>query len=198
MEIGVSITKMDAGTMNPMEFRTYTEACSRVENYPLYIDCSPTLTPLEVMSKARRVMMEDGLALVMIDYLGLMEVDNAEKDNREQQVSKMSRGTKRMARALDIPVLQAAQLNREVEKRVDKRPQLSDLRDSGSIEQDSDVVLFIYRDEIYNENTERPNQADIIIAKHRQGPTGTYARYYRRQLTLFPNLRKTDVDLAGF
>lgn len=198
IESGISITKMDDGTMNPMEYRTYTEACQRVDEYPLYIDCSPSLSPMDVMVKARRLMMEDGLAVVMIDYLGLMEVENAERDNREQQVSKMSRGIKRMARALDIPVIQAAQLNRELEKRQDKRPQLSDLRDSGSIEQDSDVVLFIYRDEYYNENTERPNQADVIVAKHRNGPTGVETLYFRHELTQFVNMRKTDVDLAGF
>jgi replicative DNA helicase len=198
IESGISITKMDDGTMTPNEYATFTEGCNRVETYPLYIDCSPTLTPADIMVKARRLMMEDGLALVMIDYLGLMEVENAERDNREQQVSKMSRGTKRMARALGIPVLQAAQLNRELEKRQDKRPQLSDLRDSGSIEQDSDVVLFIYRDEYYNENTERPNQADVIIAKQRQGPTGVDTLYFRKELTQFANLRTTNVDLAGF
>jgi len=198
IESGISITKMDAGTMNPFEYKTYMEACSRVETYPLFIDCSSVLTPTDIMVKARRLMMEDGLALVMIDYLGLMEVENAERDNREQQVSKMSRGTKRMARALGVPVLQAAQLSRAVEARQDKRPMLSDLRDSGSIEQDSDVVMFLYRDEYYNENTERPNQADVIVAKHRNGPTGTDTLYFRRELTQFANLRKTDINLAGF
>jgi replicative DNA helicase len=99
---------------------------------------------------------------------------------------------------LNVPVLAAAQLSRAVEQRQDKHPQLSDLRESGSIEQDSDVVLFIYRDEVYNEHTERPNQADIMVAKHRNGPTGNVALYFRKELTQFSNLRKTDVDLAGF
>jgi replicative DNA helicase len=99
---------------------------------------------------------------------------------------------------LNVPVLSAAQLSRAVEQRQDKRPQLSDLRESGSIEQDADVVMFIYRDEVYNENTERPNQADIIVAKHRNGPTGTVALYFRKELTQFANLAKTEIDYAGY
>jgi replicative DNA helicase len=95
-------------------------------------------------------------------------------------------------------VLAAAQLSRAVEQRQDKRPLLSDLRESGSIEQDADVVMFIYRDEVYNEDTERPNQADVIVSKHRNGPTGSVTLFFRKELTQFANLRKTDMDLAGF
>jgi replicative DNA helicase len=119
-------------------------------------------------------------------------------ENRVQEVSAISRNLKEMARELDVPVIAASQLSRAVEQRGDKRPVLSDLRESGSIEQDADVVMFIYRDEVYNEDTERPNQADIIIAKHRNGPIGSVTLYFRKELTQFANLKQTDIDLSGF
>jgi hypothetical protein len=141
---------------------------------------------------------EQGLDLVMIDYLQLMNSGTGLSENRVQEISFISRNLKQLARELNVPVLAAAQLSRAVEQRQDKHPQLSDLRESGSIEQDSDVVMFIYRDEVYDENTERPNQADIIVAKHRNGPTGVVALYFRKELTQFSNLRKTEVDFTGY
>jgi replicative DNA helicase len=134
----------------------------------------------------------------MIDYLQLMSSGTGYNENRVQEISFISRHLKQVARELNIPVIAAAQLSRAVEQRQDKRPQLSDLRESGSIEQDADIVVFLYRDEVYNEHTERPNQADVIVAKHRNGPTGSISLYFRKELTQFSNLRKTDVDLAGF
>src|SRR5205814_7679476 len=129
----------------------------------------------------RRLMMERGFDLLIVDYLQLMQGSGggrAGHENRVQEISEIRRGLKGLARELDIPVLALSQLSRAVESRTDKRPQLSDLRESGSIEQDADVVGFIYRDEVYNPETERPNIADIIIATHRTGPVGTINLYF--------------------
>jgi replicative DNA helicase len=149
----------------------------------------------DVQAIARRAKRDTGFDVLMVDYLTLLEGDG---DNRTAQVGYVSRGLKSIARELKVPVLVAAQLNREVEKRQDKRPQLADLRDSGEIEQDADLVWGLYRDDMYNENTERPNQTDVLLLKHRNGPTGCATLYYRKERTQFNNLRKTDVDLAGY
>ena len=119
-------------------------------------------------------------------------------DNRVQEISFISRGLKELARELNIPLLTAAQLSRAVEQRADKRPQLSDLRESGSIEQDADIVMFIYRDELYNSNSEFTNQAEILISKHRNGPTGVINLYFQKELTQFKNIQKSNVNLSQY
>jgi replicative DNA helicase len=132
----------------------------------------------------RRLVAEYGLDLVMIDYLGLMQT-SARSENRVQEISAISRALKNLAREVNIPVVAASQLSRALESRQDKRPMLSDLRDSGSIEQDADVVMFIYRDQVYNPETDQPNIAELIVAKHRNGPTGMVPLYFRNELAQF-------------
>jgi replicative DNA helicase len=197
-ETGINTHHLRLGRLDEREWALFVEATDKLSGLRVFLDDTPALSPLQMRSKCRRLYSEHGLDLVMVDYLQLMSSGTGYNDNRVQEISYISRSLKQVARELNVPVLAAAQLSRAVEQRQDKRPQLSDLRESGSIEQDSDVVLFIYRDEVYNEHTERPNQADIIVAKHRNGPTGNVALYFRKELTQFSNLRKTDVDLAGF
>jgi replicative DNA helicase len=197
-ETGINTQQLRLGKLDEREWALFTEATDKLSRLRVFLDDTPALSPLQLRSKCRRLYSEHGLDLIMVDYLQLMSSGTGYNENRVQEISFISRSLKQVARELNVPVLAAAQLSRAVEQRQDKRPQLSDLRESGSIEQDSDVVLFIYRDEVYNEHTERPNQADVIVAKHRNGPTGNVALYFRKELTQFSNLSKTDVDLAGF
>jgi replicative DNA helicase len=142
-------------------------------------------------SKARRLMMERGFDLLIVDYLQLMHGSGGGRfghENRVQEISEISRGLKGLARELNVPVMALSQLSRAVESRTDKKPQLSDLRESGSIEQDSDIVMFIYRDEVYNPDTDRPNIADIIVAKHRNGPIGQISLYFQAAQTRYRDL----------
>jgi replicative DNA helicase len=155
----------------------------------IFIDDTPALSVVQLRTKCRRIQAEHGLGLVMVDYLQLMR-SGTRTENRVQEVSVISRALKEMARELKVPVVAASQLSREVERRQDKRPILADLRESGSQEQDADVVMFLYRDEVYNEITEYPNVAEVIVAKHRNGPTGTARLYFHKHLTRFDNLRR--------
>ncbi len=147
------------------------EASQKLARSPLFIDDSSDVGLLEIRAKARRLHQQHGLGLVIIDYLQLMRADGR-VENRVEQIGQMSRGLKILARELEVPVIALSQLNRGVEQRHDKRPVLSDLRESGSIEQDADLVAFIYRDEYYDRESEREGEADIIIAKHRNGAIG--------------------------
>jgi replicative DNA helicase len=156
---------------------------------PIYIDDTPAISPLELRAKARRIMADQGLGLVVVDYLQLMRGrDTVER--REQEISEISRSLKGLAKELDIPVIAIAQLNRKVEERTDKRPLLSDLRESGAIEQDADVIAFIYRDEVYAKQAcKEPGVAEIIIGKQRNGPSGeTVKLAYISTYTRFENL----------
>ncbi len=337
-ETGINSHNLRLGKLDEREWALFIEATDKLSGLRVFLDDTPALSPLQLRSKCRRLFSEHGLDMIMIDYLQLMSSGTGYNENRVQEISFISRHLKQVARELNIPVIAAAQLSRAVEQRQDKRPQLSDLRESGclagdtlihlpdsgqyvpvrelagqtefnvtslnaetwkleagnvtqafctgvkpvfrlttrlgrtvratanhrfltiegwkrldeltveehlalpcrsgsdavrwdkitsvepdgesdvydltvpgpsnfvandiivhnSIEQDADIVVFLYRDEVYNEHTERPNQADVIIAKHRNGPTGSVALYFRKELTQFSNLRKTDVDLAGF
>jgi replicative DNA helicase len=143
---------------------------------------------LEIRAKARRLHSQnpDGLGLVIVDYLQLMRTDSR-TDNRAEAIGHLSRGLKLLARELHVPVIALSQLNRGVEQRTDKRPLLSDLRESGSIEADSDLVIFIYRDEVYNEDTDRPGEADLLISKHRNGALGTVTLTFQPQFPRFMN-----------
>jgi replicative DNA helicase len=143
---------------------------------------------MDLRAKARRMKAERDLSLIVIDYLQLMKASREGMDSREREISEISRGLKQLAKECGVPIVALSQLNRAVESRTDKRPQLSDLRESGAIEQDADMVMFIYRDEIYNKDTEDKGIAEIIIGKQRNGPTGTARLRFIRELTKFTNL----------
>jgi replicative DNA helicase len=172
------------------------KASSDLAETLFFIDDTPSISALELRTKARRLHAEVGVDLIVVDYLQLMRGD-VRSENRVQEISAISRALKALARELNVPVLALSQLSRSVESRTDKRPILSDLRESGALEQDADVVIFIYRDEMYNENTERKNIADILISKHRNGPTGHVALYFKKELAQFreAELRRTEIDI---
>ena len=158
---------------------------------PIFIDDSPMLNIMEIRTKARRLQSEHGLGLILVDYLQLMQGRQTSKDtNRVQEISEISRGLKGLARELSVPVLALSQLSRAVEHRDKKQPMLADLRDSGSIEQDADVVMFIYREDYYDPETERRNIADILIRKHRNGPIGQIELYFIPEQTRFRSIDK--------
>jgi replicative DNA helicase len=153
------------------------------------------LTPLQLRTKARRLHLEFQLDLILVDYLQLMSSGNR-SENRVQEVSYISRNMKVLARELNVPVLAAAQLSRAIEQRADKEPVLSDLRESGSLEQDADIVMFIHRPELYEKDTLKQNLAQIKVAKHRNGPTGTIELIFRHQIAKFENAATYQVDLS--
>jgi replicative DNA helicase len=169
------------------------DAAGRLASSPLYIDDSSDLSVLDVRAKARRLTQQhpDGLGLVLIDYLQLMRAGGS-TDNRVEQIGQISRGLKTLARELEVPVIALSQLNRGVEQRHDKRPVLSDLRESGSIEQDADLVMFIYRDEYYDNESEREGIADLIISKHRNGGLGTVELTFQKEYPRFMNYVSED------
>jgi replicative DNA helicase len=181
------------GKLTPDEWPRFSEVSGRLAETRVYIDDTPSLTPVQLRTKARRLYAEHGIDLILLDYLQLMSGDY-QTDNRVQEISHISRQLKALARELDVPLVAAAQLSRAVEQRQDKRPMLSDLRESGSIEQDSDVVLFIYRDDYYSTASERPNIAEIHIAKHRNGPTATVELYYQKEWARFRDLETRRFD----
>lgn len=194
-ETRIDSQRLRRGKLQDGEWPLFYEAIGRLSETRIFIDDTPSITPLQLRTKCRRLYAEHGLDLIMIDYLQLMQAEHT-TNNRVQEISEISRGLKTLARELDVPVMAASQLSRAVESRQDKRPQLSDLRDSGSIEQDSDIVMFIYRDEYYNpDSTERPNIAEISVAKHRNGPTGVIDLYWHGQLATFRNLQRQEVKL---
>ena len=173
----------------------FNEAVGAISSYRMWVDDTPSITLTQLISKCRRIQAEHGLDLVTIDYMQLMTAERM-SGNRTQEVGEISRGLKRLAKSLDVPVLPLAQLSRAVESRADKHPQLSDLRDSGEIEQDADVVMFLYRDEYYYPNeTERPNVAELNIAKHRNGKTGEIDLYFHKEQIRFANYRADHINL---
>jgi replicative DNA helicase len=155
---------------------------------PLYIDDSAGINVLEMRTKARRLQAEHGLGLIVIDYIQLIQGNG--KSNRVEEVSDISRSLKGLARELNVPVIALSQLSRAVENRPSRIPQLADLRESGSIEQDADVVVFIYRDEYYDQDSEKKNIADILIRKHRNGPVGQVELHFKPEQMKFSNLEK--------
>jgi replicative DNA helicase len=156
---------------------------------PIYIDDTPAISTLELRARCRRLKAEKGLGLVIVDYLQLMRAGRT-IDSREQEISEISRTLKALAKEIQVPVIALSQLNRKVEERTDKRPKLSDLRESGAIEQDADMIVFLYRDEVYNTSDDNPKKgvAEIIIGKHRNGPTGTVDLAFMKEHTAFENL----------
>jgi len=194
-ETRIDSQRLRRGDLHEHEWPIFMEAVGRLSETRIFIDDTPSITPMQLHTKCRRLYAEHGLDMVMIDYLQLMQSERA-SNNRVQEISDISRSLKSLARELDVPVVAAAQLSRAVEQRQEKRPLLSDLRDSGSIEQDADVVMFIYRDEYYNpDTTERPNIAEVNVAKHRNGPTGTIDLYWHGKLATFRNLQRQEISL---
>jgi replicative DNA helicase len=195
LETRIDSQRLRRGKLEDHEWMIFQEALGRLSETRIFIDDTPSITPLQLRTKCRRLYAEHGIDLIMVDYLQLMQAEHT-TNNRVQEISEISRSLKGLARELNVPVLAAAQLSRAVEQRQDKHPQLSDLRDSGSIEQDADIVLFIYRDEYYTgEATERPNIAEIAVAKHRNGPTGSIDLYWQGELASFRNLQRQEVRL---
>ncbi|HEY9745282.1 MAG TPA: replicative DNA helicase [Oculatellaceae cyanobacterium] len=190
-EAEIDAQKIRTGEMADHDFPKLTQAMGKLGDAPIYIDDTPGMTVMEMRAKARKVQMEAGgdLGLIVIDYLQLMQGPSGggSESNRAQEISAISRGLKGLARELRVPVMALSQLSRAVESRQDKKPMLSDLRESGAIEQDADLVMFIYRDEYYNKDTERPGTADIIIAKQRNGPVGEISLLFRNSITRFLN-----------
>src|SRR2546429_3413576 len=165
-----------------------TAACDKLAKAPIYVDDTGSINVMEIRSKARRLKTkEPDLGLIIVDYLQLMP-SGSTAENRVQEVSQISRNLKVLARDLDVPILAMSQLSRAVEQRHDKRPILSDLRESGSIEQDSDLVMFVYRDEYYNEETDQQGLAEIILSKHRNGPTGIEKLSFLKRYAKFADL----------
>jgi replicative DNA helicase len=196
-EARVDAGKVRTGMLSRTEdWPALTEAAETLYRLPIYIDDTPGVSITQVRSKARRLKAQDpSFTLLVVDYIGLMGGDD--KVSREQQVSASSRGLKALAKELSITVIALSQLNRGVESRNPKIPQLSDLRESGAIEQDADVILFIYRDEYYNKESPRIGEADIIIAKQRNGPTGDVALAFHGRWTRFDNLDKRSDGYAN-
>lgn len=197
MESGIDMQKLRLAQLKPRDLELLTRVMANVSNFNIFIDDTPAMSPLEMRTKCRRLVHEHGLDMVIVDYMQLMNAGKNYETNRVQEISFISRQLKELARELNVPVISAAQLSRAVEQRQDKRPVLSDLRESGSIEQDSDIVMFLYRDEVYNPATEYPNQADIIVAKHRNGPTNTISLYFEKSQTKFRDGTVRSIDLAN-
>jgi replicative DNA helicase len=161
-------------------------AVQLMSDAPLFIDDTPGLSPTEIRARSRRLQREHGLGLIVVDYLQLMQVPG-NKENRATEISEISRSLKGLAKELELPIIALSQLNRSVEQRTDKRPVMSDLRESGAIEQDADVIIFIYREEVYNQDTPRKGIADISIAKQRNGPIGDFPLTFVGRYTKFEN-----------
>jgi len=194
-ETGIDSQRLRTGKLNDDELPLFTQAIEVFSDTKIYLDDTPALTPLQIRTKCRRLHMEFGLDLVVVDYLQLMSSDTR-NDNRVQEVSYISRNLKVLARELNVPVLAAAQLSRAVEQRTDKRPVLSDLRESGSLEQDADIVMFIYRPDQYEKDTVKQNVAEIMISKHRNGPTGNVELVFLSHLAKFVDAATHNVDLG--
>lgn len=188
-EAGVDNQRIRTGTLKDDDWPKLSHALGRLSDAMLFIDDSPGITAMEIRAKTRRIKAEHGLGLIIIDYLQLMQ-SRSRSENRQQEVSEISRSLKALARELDVPVIALSQLSRAVEQRTDKRPGLADLRESGSLEQDADIVGFLYRDDYYNPETDRKNITELIIAKQRNGPVGTVDFYFQKEFSKFQSLSR--------
>jgi replicative DNA helicase len=196
-EARIDANKLRTGFLQTNDWTALANAMGRLGEAPLFIDDSPIVGVLDIRAKCRRLKSEmRDLGLIIIDYIQLMTGKGGKNgDNRQQEVSEISRGLKQLARELNVPVIALSQLSRAVESRQNKRPMLSDLRESGSIEQDADIVMFIYRDDYYNPESELKGEAEIIIAKQRNGPVGTCELLYQKSITRF--LNKAAIETGG-
>ncbi len=190
MESNVDSQKLRTGTLSDSDWDAVVEGIGVIGNSKLIIDDTPGISIGELRSKCRKMKLEYGLSVVIIDYLQLMSGSGKGGDNRQQEISEISRSLKSLAREMNAPVIALSQLSRACETRPDHRPMLSDLRESGAIEQDADVVMFLYRDDYYNKDTDMPNIAEVIIAKQRNGPIGTINLVWRPEYTKFANMAK--------
>ena len=189
-EARVDSKQVRNGNLSEDDWGKITHAIGRLAEAPIWIDDNPNLTIMEIRSKARRLKSRLGdLGLVVVDYLQLM-TGRSNAENRQVEVSEISRGLKILARELECPVVALSQLSRQLEMRADKRPMLADLRESGSIEQDADVVMFIYRDEVYNPDSPDRGTAEILVTKHRNGPTGMVRLAFLDHYTKFANMAR--------
>lgn len=188
-EARVDSSRMRNGKLHESDWPKVVNAIGKLGEAPLFIDDNPNLTVMEIRAKARRLKSREGLGLIVVDYLQLMS-GHGPAESRQVEVSEISRGLKILARELAVPVVALSQLSRNLEARADKRPVLADLRESGSLEQDADVVLFIYRDEVYNKDSADKGAADIIVAKHRNGPTGVTQLAFLDHFTRFANMAR--------
>jgi len=187
-EARVDATRLRGGFLNPEDWSRITEAAGVLSEAPIFIDDAPDISATSIRTKSRRLKMDKSLGLIIIDYLQLMRGQPG-VERRDLEISEISRSLKLLAKELNVPVLALSQLNRKLEERSDKRPMLSDLRESGALEQDADVVAFIYRDEVYNkdENNPRRGTAEIIVAKQRNGPIGVVPLTFLGSYTRFEN-----------
>ena len=192
-EAKVDSQRLRKGFLGEMDWPKLTNAAGRLSDAPVFIDDTPAITVLEMKAKSRRLKAETGLGLIVVDYIQLMR-GSGYRDSREQEISEISRSLKALAKELSVPVIALSQLNRQVETRPNKRPQMADLRESGAIEQDADVIAFIYRDEVYNKSEDNMEKgtAEIIIGKQRNGPTGMVKLAFLEKFTSFENLARPD------
>ncbi|MGD0276440.1 MAG: replicative DNA helicase [Syntrophales bacterium] len=192
-EAKVDSQRIRKGFLGATDWERLIEAANRLSESPIFIDDTPAITVLEMKAKARRLKADTGLGLIILDYLQLMR-SGAYRDSREQEISEISRSLKALAKELALPVVALSQLNRKVEDRTNRRPQMADLRESGAIEQDADVIAFIYRDEVYNRSEDNPDKgiAEIIIGKQRNGPTGIVKLGFLEKYTSFENLARAE------
>ena len=190
-EAMVDSNKVRTGKLEDEDWAKLAEAIGPLSETGIYVDDTPGISVMEIRAKCRKLKLEKNIGLVVIDYLQLIQGSNRTRGgSREQEIAEISRSLKILAKELDVPVIALSQLSRAVEQRPDHRPMLSDLRESGSIEQDADIVMFLYRDDYYNEDSERKNIAEVIIAKHRGGSTGTVDLGWLGSYTKFVNLEK--------
>ena len=188
-EGGIDAQRLRTGQLDDEEWTRLIETANRLNSAPIYIDDTAGITVMEMRSKARRLKAEHGLSVIFIDYLQLMQGrPSKNSDNRQQEISEISRSLKALARELNVPVIALSQLSRSVESRQVKRPMLSDLRESGSLEQDADIVMFLYREDYYDKDTEAKNITEVIIAKHRNGPVDTIKLFFQKEFTKFRDL----------
>jgi replicative DNA helicase len=196
-EANVDANRLRTGELKPDDWEKLTMAIGALSEAQIYIDDSPSLNVAEIRAKCRRLKKEKGLGMILIDYLQLIAGRGKGGDNRQQEVSEISRTLKQIARELEVPVIALSQLSRGVEQRQDKRPMMSDLRESGSIEQDADIVAFLYRDDYYNKESEKEGVIEIIIAKQRNGPVGTVELAFLKNYNKFVSLDRTHQEAAA-
>lgn len=192
-EVMVDSQRMRTGKLEDDDWNKVAQALAPLSEAPIYIDDTPGISVMDIRAKCRRLKLEKNLGLIVIDYLQLMQ-GRGRTENRQQEVSEISRSLKILAKELQVPVVTLSQLSRGPESRTDHRPMLSDLRESGAIEQDADIVMFLYRDDYYNPETEKKNVAEVIIAKHRNGSTGTVELRWFGEYTKFANLKKDEYN----